>query len=466
MTRSPRNKRRTKTKGSKRIPESSPHSCSAISNRSDLDQIVRGDNDIIDLTETDTEELPTIERKENFPARCTRSKSKFVNASSQTSVEIMDQNISRSSTSTISPKQKKKKRKIPVILIPTSLPTSSPSSRLIDSSAINSLTRTTTTDSEKPSLERNRPIISETNKNKLQTIKQNSRSYASLVISGSATSPGRLATQLDSPNIITHNLASTHIDIANNNEQSIKTTIEMEAECVICSEELSVILSKAEDLGKGGLGGGLSLWSCELVGCGALYCIECVMTYPEQAQSKRKSKSHTGNPACPACTREWDRKGIQDQARAYDPIKYGHTSSLFTTPSTSGISDQPRRIEGFNRTTEIVNPPVITIASPSTVDRIPLYIAPYQGSPRQIEGINRTTEMVNHSVITISRPFTSDNIPLYIPPYRGSPSMNMREGIQPTFVPQTPLTPRPTANHTNIHRRDIHDAEFVRVHRR
>ncbi|WRT64216.1 uncharacterized protein IL334_001145 [Kwoniella shivajii] len=105
--------------------------------------------------------------------------------------------------------------------------------------------------------------------------------------------------------------------------------LEIEAECIICSEELSAILSKAEIAGKGGLGGGLSLWSCELTGCGALFCITCALaSIRRHSNSNSNPASHSRQetkPTCSACTREWDVKMIEEQAKAYDP-------SLFSPP--------------------------------------------------------------------------------------------------------------------------------------
>ncbi|WWC86325.1 uncharacterized protein L201_001198 [Kwoniella dendrophila CBS 6074] len=113
-------------------------------------------------------------------------------------------------------------------------------------------------------------------------------------------------------------------------------TEEFEAECIICSEELSEILENAIKQGKGGLGGGLSLWSCELGGCGALFCIGCAMDCID------RSKSKSEKPICPACTREWNTTDIQEQAKAYDPSKYTMTNlqpqQTFKVASASGSS--------------------------------------------------------------------------------------------------------------------------------
>ncbi|OCF55387.1 hypothetical protein L486_06870 [Kwoniella mangroviensis CBS 10435] len=106
---------------------------------------------------------------------------------------------------------------------------------------------------------------------------------------------------------------------------------EIEAECIICSEEISEILAKAEKEGKGGIGGGLGLWSCELAGCGALFCIECAIACIDRSIST----TPVAKPTCPACTREWNVEEMRDQAKAYDSSTYPDLASGQQTPSVT-----------------------------------------------------------------------------------------------------------------------------------
>ncbi|OCF55386.1 hypothetical protein L486_06869 [Kwoniella mangroviensis CBS 10435] len=64
-------------------------------------------------------------------------------------------------------------------------------------------------------------------------------------------------------------------------------------ECVICSEEIIDVLSKAISEGKGGVDGGLAIWSCDQKDCGV------------------------------SCRREWNLGILRDQAGAYDPELLG-----------------------------------------------------------------------------------------------------------------------------------------------
>ncbi|WWC99764.1 hypothetical protein V866_006669 [Kwoniella sp. B9012] len=85
-------------------------------------------------------------------------------------------------------------------------------------------------------------------------------------------------------------------------------------ECVICSEEILDVLSKAISEGKGGVDGGLAIWSCDQKDCGALFCISCVNRYITGPMARSN---------CPACRREWNLGILRDQARAYDPELLG-----------------------------------------------------------------------------------------------------------------------------------------------
>ncbi|WWD09484.1 hypothetical protein V865_007608 [Kwoniella europaea PYCC6329] len=85
-------------------------------------------------------------------------------------------------------------------------------------------------------------------------------------------------------------------------------------ECVICSEEIIDVLSKAISEGKGGVDGGLAIWSCDQKDCGVLFCTSCVIRYITGAMARTN---------CPACRREWNLGMLRDQARAYDPDLLG-----------------------------------------------------------------------------------------------------------------------------------------------
>ncbi|WVQ62118.1 uncharacterized protein L199_000256 [Kwoniella botswanensis] len=85
-------------------------------------------------------------------------------------------------------------------------------------------------------------------------------------------------------------------------------------ECVICSEEIMDVLSEAISEGKGGVDGGLAIWSCDQKDCGVLFCISCVIRYITGAMARTN---------CPACRREWNLGMLRDQARAYNPDLLG-----------------------------------------------------------------------------------------------------------------------------------------------
>ncbi|WVQ62119.1 uncharacterized protein L199_000257 [Kwoniella botswanensis] len=143
--------------------------------------------------------------------------------------------------------------------------------------------------------------------------------------SSSSSSKGKSRQQIP-PSSSTSNTIDSHHVIAQKGTSSFTLTTpqashshqEIEAECIICSEEISEILAKAEKEGKGGIGGGLGLWSCELAGCGALFCIECAIACIDRSSSK----TPLAKPICPACTREWNVEEIRDQAKAYDSSEY------------------------------------------------------------------------------------------------------------------------------------------------
>ncbi|WRT64217.1 uncharacterized protein IL334_001146 [Kwoniella shivajii] len=82
----------------------------------------------------------------------------------------------------------------------------------------------------------------------------------------------------------------------------------IEAECIICSEDMTEIAKKAVLGGKGGVDGEAALWVCELADCGALFCITCVKSYID----------HSENIICPACTRSWDTNKFEEQYSVYD----------------------------------------------------------------------------------------------------------------------------------------------------
>ncbi|WVW82384.1 hypothetical protein I302_104391 [Kwoniella bestiolae CBS 10118] len=87
-------------------------------------------------------------------------------------------------------------------------------------------------------------------------------------------------------------------------------------ECIICSDEIPDILQRAVQEGKGGVDGGLVLWSCDLRDCGALFCISCAVRY---ISPPLPPVIHPGQTTCPVCRREWDLERLREQARAYDP---------------------------------------------------------------------------------------------------------------------------------------------------
>ncbi|OCF41808.1 hypothetical protein I317_04414 [Kwoniella heveanensis CBS 569] len=91
------------------------------------------------------------------------------------------------------------------------------------------------------------------------------------------------------------------------------------SEYVICAEELEDILSSAVKEDKGGLGGGLALFTCDQPSCGALYCIGCAVEHVQRSLRRDPLRS----PKCCVCTRPWNLKSLQDQAKDFDPTAYG-----------------------------------------------------------------------------------------------------------------------------------------------
>ncbi|WRT64218.1 uncharacterized protein IL334_001147 [Kwoniella shivajii] len=87
-----------------------------------------------------------------------------------------------------------------------------------------------------------------------------------------------------------------HIDEVSGNRKRREPSIPFE--CLICSEEIPIILQQAQEEGKGGLGGGLVLWACDQKDCGALFCIVCAYQYI--------TLHDKSDPKCPACTRQWE----------------------------------------------------------------------------------------------------------------------------------------------------------------
>ncbi|WWC99762.1 hypothetical protein V866_006667 [Kwoniella sp. B9012] len=143
--------------------------------------------------------------------------------------------------------------------------------------------------------------------------------------SSSSPSKGRSHQRIPPLSSITKTIGSHHLIAHKAASSSTLTTPqashshqEIEAECIICSEEISEILAKAEEEGKGGIGGGLGLWSCELAGCGALFCIECAIACIDRSTCT----TPLAKPICPACTREWNVEEIRDQAKACDSSRY------------------------------------------------------------------------------------------------------------------------------------------------
>ncbi|WWC66338.1 uncharacterized protein I206_100239 [Kwoniella pini CBS 10737] len=117
------------------------------------------------------------------------------------------------------------------------------------------------------------------------------------------------------------------LDINQNSSSSIDNGLKIDLiretfiplECVICTEDIIELLDKADKEGKGGIGGGLVLWTCEQKDCGALFCITCVInyvTFPGRQQGGGLRRRE--NLKCPTCTRIWDLEAIKDQVRAYD----------------------------------------------------------------------------------------------------------------------------------------------------
>ncbi|WWD09483.1 hypothetical protein V865_007607 [Kwoniella europaea PYCC6329] len=155
-------------------------------------------------------------------------------------------------------------------------------------------------------------------------------SYAKAVnptTSSSSSSKGKSRQQISPSSSTSNTIASHHLiaykatsssTLASPQASHSHQHQEIEAECIICSEEISEILAKAEKEGKGGIGGGLGLWSCELAGCGALFCIECAIACIDRSTSK----TPLAKPNCPACTREWNVEEIRNQAKAYDSSEY------------------------------------------------------------------------------------------------------------------------------------------------
>ncbi|WWD17818.1 hypothetical protein CI109_102261 [Kwoniella shandongensis] len=86
------------------------------------------------------------------------------------------------------------------------------------------------------------------------------------------------------------------------------------SECLVCTESITDLLKGAEEEGKGGLGGGLALWVCELPNCGALYCLSCAIELVNRDYQRYK------HPSCCACTRRWDVDALRKQAQTYDPV--------------------------------------------------------------------------------------------------------------------------------------------------
>ncbi|KAK8865984.1 hypothetical protein IAR55_001134 [Kwoniella newhampshirensis] len=85
------------------------------------------------------------------------------------------------------------------------------------------------------------------------------------------------------------------------------------SECLVCTENITDLLKTADEAGKGGIGGGLALWVCDLPNCGALYCLTCAVEVANRDIQRFKI------PACCACTRQWDIETLENQAKTYDP---------------------------------------------------------------------------------------------------------------------------------------------------
>ncbi|WVQ97399.1 hypothetical protein IAU59_004512 [Kwoniella sp. CBS 9459] len=124
------------------------------------------------------------------------------------------------------------------------------------------------------------------------------------------------------------------------------------SECVICAEELGNILSSAEAEGKGGLGGGLALFSCDQPSCGALFCTNCAVKLVQQ-----KLRESPYEPAkCCVCTRPWNLRPLQDQAKAYDADAYAELDIA----SDDGERKSRRRVRA--RVAEVEGPADVSVA--------------------------------------------------------------------------------------------------------
>ncbi|WVF70521.1 hypothetical protein IAT40_005311 [Kwoniella sp. CBS 6097] len=119
------------------------------------------------------------------------------------------------------------------------------------------------------------------------------------------------------------------------------------SECVICSEELEDILLSAEKAGKGGLGGGLALFTCDQPSCGALYCIGCAVKLVQQHVQESSRLESDSPPKCCVCTRPWNLKSLQDQAKAFDPTAYSELNLASDDEEDYRFSRPPvrRRVE-------------------------------------------------------------------------------------------------------------------------
>ncbi|WVF70520.1 hypothetical protein IAT40_005310 [Kwoniella sp. CBS 6097] len=147
-----------------------------------------------------------------------------------------------------------------------------------------------------------------------------------------------------------------------NRKDAALAETEHHSECVICWEDLEEILSSAERKSKGGLGGGLALWVCEQSNCGALYCIGCALDLTRKDISKPLADP-SRIPSCCVCTRPWDARALQEQAKAFDPSIEPLNLHLVNIPKTKVVNPTSNASRTFNPTSIRVPQPTSTARS-------------------------------------------------------------------------------------------------------
>ncbi|WVW82378.1 hypothetical protein I302_104385 [Kwoniella bestiolae CBS 10118] len=103
-------------------------------------------------------------------------------------------------------------------------------------------------------------------------------------------------------------------DISSSSLPDVQTSAQNQSECLICREDISEILHRAEEEHKGYLGGVLGIWVCERENWGTIFCIHCAIRLIEDIGTRPLT--------CPACTRAWDTVEMRRQKELYDYVPF------------------------------------------------------------------------------------------------------------------------------------------------